>query len=113
MVIFTISVTARANKHSELLSTCRLIVDQTRSEKGCTDCRLSQDLEDQNIINLEATWEQRTTLDDYFRSDMFGALLGAAKLLGKAHAIRINDGSICDGIEAVRLARSQPDTTTR
>jgi len=109
MVILTLSMTARSNKRSELLSTCRIITDQTRSEKGCTDCRLSQDLEDQNIINLEVTWEQRSTLDEYFRSDMFGALLGAAKLLGKAHEIRINDGSLSDGLEAVRLARSQPD----
>jgi len=109
MVILTVSVTAHGNKHNELLSTCRLIADQVCKEKGCTDCRLSQDLEDQNIINLETTWEQRTTLDDYFRSDMFGALLGAAKMLGKTHAIRINDGSISDGIEAVRLARLQPD----
>ena len=110
MVILTIPVNARSNKLNELLSACRLITDQTRQEKGCLGCRLSQDIDNENFINLEETWEHRSYLDEHFRSDIFSALLGAVKLLGETHEIRINDGSQIEGLEAVEAARSKEGT---
>jgi len=107
MIILTISVNARSSKRNELLSACRLITDQTRQEKGCLGCRLSQDIDNENFINLEQTWEHRSYLDEHFRSDIFSALLGAVKLLGETHEIRINDGSQTEGLEAVQMARSK------
>ena len=105
MVILRISVKAKMNKRNELLSACRLISDRTRQEKGCLDCRLSQDIDNENLINLEETWEHRSYLDEHFRSDIFSALLGAVKLLGETHEIRINDGSQTEGLEAVKAAQ--------
>jgi len=105
MVILTISVNAHPNKRSELLHTFRLIADQARQEKGCLDCRLFQDIDNENIINIEQTWERRSSLDEHFRSDILSALLGAAELLGETHEIRINDGSQIEGMEAVEAAR--------
>jgi quinol monooxygenase YgiN len=107
MIILTISVNARSSKRNELLSACRLITDQTRQEKGCLGCRLSQDIDNENFINLEETWEHRSYLDEHFRSDIFSALLGAVKLLGETHEIRINDGSQTEGLEAVQMAQSK------
>ena len=107
MVILTISANARSNKRNEFLSACRLITDQTRQEKDCLGCRLSQDIDNENLINIEETWEHRSSLDEYFRSDIFSALLGAVKLLGETHEIRINDGSLTEGMEAVQAARSK------
>ncbi len=106
MVILTASVNARSSKRNELLSTCRLISAQTRQKRGCLGCRLSQDIDNENLINLEETWERRSYLDGHFRSDIFSVLLGAVKLLGETHEIRINDGSQTEGLEAVQMARS-------
>ena len=106
MVTLTVSATARSGKRHELLDTFRQIVEKTRPEKGCHDCRLSQDIDHENLIYLEEMWQDRSHLDEYFRSDIFSALLGAVKLLGKTHDIRINDGSTTEGFEAVQLARS-------
>jgi len=108
MVILTISVNARSNKRNELLSACRLITDQTRQEKGCLGCRVSQDIDNQNLINLEETWDHRSYLDEHFRSDVFSALLGAVKLLGETHEIRINGGNQKEGGDAVKRARGEP-----
>jgi quinol monooxygenase YgiN len=107
MVILKISVNAHSSKRNELLSAFRLIADQTMKEKGCLDCRLSQDIDNENFINLEETWERRSDLDEHFRSDVFSALLGAAKLLGETHEIRISDGPVTEGMEAVQKARSK------
>ncbi len=88
MVILTISINASSSKRNELLSACRLISDQTRRENGCLDCRLSRDIDKESLIYLEQTWERRSYLDEYFRSDIFSALLGAAKLLGDSPSFR-------------------------
>ena len=105
MVILTISVNAQSNKRNELLSASRLISERTRQEKGCLDCRLSQDIDNENVINIEETWERRSYLDEHFRSDIFSALLGAVKLLGATHAIRINGGTQKEGMDVVKRAR--------
>ncbi len=107
MIVLTISIITHPSERNELLSACRLITDQTRQEKGCLSCRLSQDIDNEKLINIEQTWERRSYLDEYFRSDIFSALLGAAKLLGETHEIRITDGSLNEGMEAVQAARAK------
>ena len=106
MKILQISIHARDDKRNELLSACRLINDQTRQETGCKDCKVSQDNENENIITVEQQWEHWPSLNNYFRSDHFTALLGAMKWLGRSYEIRINGGTPEEGMEAVKRARS-------
>ena len=106
MVILTISVTAQPSKRKELLSACRAITDQARQERGCLGCSFSQDIDNEDIMNIEETWEHRSYLEEHFRSDIFSALLGAMKLLGDTQEFRINDGSQIEGLDAVQAARS-------
>ena len=107
MVILKISVNASSSKRNELLSACQLITDKTRQEKGCLGCNFYQDIDNENLINIEETWERRSYLYAHFCSDIFSALLGAVKLLSETHEIRINDGSQIEGMEAVQAARSK------
>lgn len=107
MVILTISVNAHPSKRNELLSAIRMLTDVTSQEKGCSGCRISRDIDDENFITLEENWEIRSHLDAYFCSDVFSALLGAVKLLGRAHEIRINGGASEDGMDAVANARKK------
>jgi len=105
MVILTISVNARSSKRNELLSACRSITDQTRQESGCNSSQLSLVNDNENIITLEQQWEQWRSLNTYFRSDHFSALLGAMKWLGRTYEIRINGGTQKEGRDAVKRAR--------
>ena len=105
MVILTISVDARSRKRNELLSACRSITDQTRLKSGCNSSQLSQGNNNENIITLEQQWEQWSSLNTYFRSDDFSALLGAMKWLGRTYEIRINEGTQEEGRDAVKRAR--------
>jgi len=92
-------------KRAELLSACQLILDQTRQEKGCLSCRHYQDVDNENLIYIEETWEGRSYMEEHFRSDIFSALLGAMKLLGETNEISINEGSRTEGVEVVHAAR--------
>jgi quinol monooxygenase YgiN len=106
MVILTISVNSRSSKRNELLSACRSITDQTRQESGCNSSQLSLVNDNENIITIEQQWEQWPSLNNYFRSDHFSALLGAMKWLGRTYEIRINGGTQKEGRDAVKRARS-------
>ena len=105
MTTLRISIHARDEKRNELLSACRLITDQTRQETGCKDCKVSQDINNENFITLDQQWEQWPSLNNYFRSDHFIALVGAMKWLGMAYEIRINGGAPEEGMDAVKRAR--------
>jgi len=100
-----ITIHACDDKQKELLRTCRLITDQTRQESGCKTNRVSHDNYNKNLITLEQQWEERSSLDNCFRSNHFSALLGAMKWLGKTYEIRINGGSQTEGLDAVKRAR--------
>ncbi len=69
------------------------------------DCRISKDIDDENFIKLEETWEWRSQLDDHLCSDRFSALIGAIKLLGKSHEVRLGEGSPAEGKQAIEDAR--------
>jgi quinol monooxygenase YgiN len=90
MEYLSITVYARSNKLNELLSAIRSIADKTSHEKGCIGYNLSQDIDNMNRIYIEETFENREFLDRYLCSDIFSALLGSVKFLGKTHEIRIN-----------------------
>ena len=109
MVVLTISVEVSSTKQSELLSAFQLFVDITSRESGCTDCRLLRDVDNENHLELEEKWTGRAELDAHFRTDTFSALLGAVKLLGENHEIRINDGEHIEGEAAVDAARSETE----
>ena len=100
-----ITIHARDDKQNELLRTCRLITVQTRQESGCKSSRVSQDNDNKNIITLEQQWEQWPSLNNYFRSDHFSALLGAMEWLGQTYEVRINGGNQKEGRDAVKRAR--------
>jgi len=106
MVLLEISTNANSFKRNELLSAFHTIAEQIRLEEGCLGCRISQDIENENQIYLVAFWKHRSHLDAHFRSDIFGALLGSAKFLGKTHELQIYQCSHTDGVEAVQSVRS-------
>ncbi len=105
MEMLQITIHTSDDKRKELLRACRSITDQTRQESGCKSSQFSQDSDNKNIVTFEQQWEERSSLDNYFRSDHFSVLLGAMKLLGRTHDIRINGGNQKEGRDAVKRVR--------
>ena len=106
MIILRILIHPLDDKRKELISACRLITDKTRNEKGCKKCNVYHDNVNEKIITLEQHWKQWPSLNNYFRSEHFTALLGAMKWLGMSYEIRINGGTPEEGMDAVKRARN-------
>ena len=102
MVIMFISVSTKPHKRNELISALRQLKDTTGKEVGCKVCHIYQEIDDPNLINVEEIWANRTDLDAHLCSDIFGALLGAVKLLGEFHKIHINDVMHNQGMDDIK-----------
>jgi quinol monooxygenase YgiN len=105
METLQIAIRARDDKEDELLRTCQLISDQTLQESGCESSLTSQKNTDDGLINFEQKWDLRSSLNNYFRSDHFTALLGAMKWLGQYYDIRINGGTHEEGMKIIKFER--------
>ena len=89
------------------MSTCRIIAEQTRQEKGCLDFCLMLEFDNENIIHIEQRWKHRSFMEDHLRSDLFSALIGAIQMLSQSYEIRINESSRTEGMEAVQAAQAE------
>ena len=105
MIISTMKIDAFPEKRKELLQTIKPLLTRIRQEKGCLSSRFYKDIDDYDRFVLVEEWESRKYLDNHFKSDIFGVLLGALNLLGEPPEIRLNVVSNSAGMEAVKAAR--------
>jgi len=102
MQLLTVTTCALQSKRKELLGAFRMVANQTHKEAGCRNCHVYQDQHNRDRITLEQEWEDKQSLNGYFRSDHFNALIGAMKLLGRDFEVRINNGSPYEGWELIQ-----------
>ena len=105
MIETTIKMTVPAEKRKEVLQTVRAILGPIRREHGCISCNCYEDVEDEHILYFEEEWKTREDLKKHLRSDHFGVLNGAMRLLRVEPDIRFNTIASTAGLEAVKAAR--------
>jgi len=105
MIEATIRMTVPAEKRKEVLQTIKAILGPIRLERGCISCNCYVDVEDERILFIEEEWKTRDDLENHLRSDHFGVLNGAMRLLRAEPDIRFNTIAFTAGPEAIKAAR--------
>ena len=106
MIDATIKMTVPAGKRKEVLQTMKAILGPIRREGGCISCNCCVDMEDENVLFFEEEWKTREDLENHLRSDHFGVLNGAMRLLRVEPDIRFNTIAFTAGPEAIEAARA-------
>ena len=106
MVETTIKMTVPAEKRKEVLQTIRAILGPIRRERGCISCNCYVDVEDDRVLFIEEEWKTSEDLENHLRSDHFGVLNGAMRLLRIEPDIRFNTIGSTAGPEAIKAARA-------
>jgi len=101
----TIEMRARPGKVQELYQTLQALLPTIRSEKCARDCRVYQDVEDENVFFLVMNWEKKAGLEHYLQTGGGSALLGAVDLLSSTARVRLGKDSPWEGIESLKRMR--------
>jgi len=106
MIEATIKMTVPAEKKREVLQTVRAMLGPIRFERGCISCNCYVDVEDESVLLFEEAWKTREDLEKHLRSDHFGILNGAMRLLRVEPDIRFNTIASTAGPEAIKAAQA-------
>jgi quinol monooxygenase YgiN len=101
----TIEVRCKPGKNIELYQTLQALLPTMRQEKGCLNCRVSQDTEDGEVYVFTSDWDELASLEGYIRSTSGSALLGAIKLLGQSTRIQMGSNAIWEELETLKRIR--------
>jgi len=104
MIEAIIKMTVPAEKRKEVLQTIKAILGPIRRERGCISCNCYVDVEDERFLFFEEEWKTREDLENHLRSDHFGVLNGAMRLLRSEPEIRFNTISSTAGLETIKAA---------
>jgi len=106
MIETIIKMTVPVEKLKEVLQTVKAILAPIRRERGCISCNCYVDVEDENVLFFEEEWKAREDLENHLRSEHFGVLNGAMRLLRVEPDIRFNTIASTAGPEAIKTARA-------
>jgi quinol monooxygenase YgiN len=102
IMTLTIEVRAKPEKVNELYQTLQAIIPTMRREKGCLNCRISQDMEDGENYVLSSDWDAESSFGGYIKSNSGIALLGASNMLAQSTRIQVGSGAKWEGTEALK-----------
>ena len=81
MSTVNIFLRVRPEKREEFLQTIRSIQKNLKEEADLMKSFLYQDMNDANIFHLTEDWATQDSMERYIRSEKFGVLMGALKVL--------------------------------
>lgn len=105
MIEATIKMTVPVEKLKEIIQTVKAILGPIRRERGCISCNCYVNVENERVLFFEEEWKTREDLDNHLRSDHFGVLNGAMRLLRVDPDIRFNTIASTAGPEAIKAVR--------
>jgi quinol monooxygenase YgiN len=105
----TIRALIPQKKQKEALMILRSMIEQTKLEEGCINCRLYGDVQEQGALMLEEIWTSEKDLERHLRSNKFLAVLLVVEMASQSPEIRFDVISHSTGIEAIEKARAKPD----
>jgi quinol monooxygenase YgiN len=106
MIETCIRMKVPTEKRKEILQTVKAILGPIRRERGCIRCNCYVDVEDESVLFIEEEWNTGEDLENHLRSDHFGVLNGAMRLLRVEPDIRFNTIVSTAGPEAIMAARA-------
>ena len=83
MPLYQIKIVVKKYKIEEFVDSLRSLLSGFRKEKGCVDCSVYQDFDEEHAFCIVAAWETHETMQQHFLTQKFEVLIGAARVLGE------------------------------
>jgi quinol monooxygenase YgiN len=113
MIQARLTIFVDPNRREELVSSIGALVESSRLDSGCLDCRLYADVADPNALTLLEEWATRPDIERRLRSPAFGQLLQLVELSRQPPEMifhTITETSGLEVIEQIRLPSTRVTT---
>jgi quinol monooxygenase YgiN len=105
MIQARLTIFAHPTQRDELVRSIMLLVEASRLDSGCLDCRLYADVADPNALTLVEEWTTRNDMERRMRSNSFGQLLQLMEASSEPPESVFHTITETSGLEAIRKAR--------
>ena len=107
MDVATLRMVAPPGRRDEILHALRWLAGPIQAHAGCADCRLLQDLDDENALLFVEEWDSREAFERHLRSADYRRLLAVAELAAEPPEIRFDHVSETRGLDLVTEIRDR------
>jgi quinol monooxygenase YgiN len=107
MIVSTIRIRANPQHQRELLQVLQAMLEPIRKAAGCRAATLYQDVDNEDVVSLQADWETQAEMEQHVRSEIFCVLRGAIKTLSRHEAAEARVLSWMAGMEAIIALRGE------
>jgi len=83
MPLYQIKIVIQKYKIDEFVDFLHSLLSGFHKEKGCVDCRVYKDLDEEHSYCIVAEWETHEAMQEHFLTQKFEVLIGAARVLGE------------------------------
>ena len=108
MEIFNLRLVPQRSQTDVFLRTMASLREPIEAQPGCESCFCYQQIGDESTFALIQEWNDRETLDRYFRSNEFLVILSLIDASVEPPMIQIIHADRTEGLEAIARVRSDP-----
>jgi quinol monooxygenase YgiN len=101
VIIATVRMRISPEQENDMVATIKGVLEPTRVESGCIDCRFYRDVEDSGLFILTEKWENESTLVRHIMTKRYRRLLGLMDLLEEPPIVRFHTVTLTEGLEYV------------
>jgi quinol monooxygenase YgiN len=109
MVIAIVDIKSSLEKREELRQALCSLSGQTEAERGCTSCRLYQEVPDSGVLRIESRWIATSDLLRHIRSDSYKRMLLMMDMGIEPPSIEFYTVSAFRGLDLIYEARQLSD----
>jgi len=106
-MLMTIKIWIPSHQQREFFQACQEIILDGRAEKGCRCFVIQKDLEVEELYLVVTEWNSMEDIESYARTQSFGTLLGASRVLGNDIDLRISKLIPVGGMETINNIRNR------
>jgi quinol monooxygenase YgiN len=106
-ISLNVEVLLLPNHQREFLQVALKLVNEGRMHAKNESYHLHRDMEKDYYYEMHSKWQDKKSMEDYIRSQTFGALLGALNILSLKFDIKIHSMSLKEGKDFINQVRKK------
>ena len=112
MIQARLTIFAQPSRREEIVRSISTLIDSSRLDSGCLDCRLYTEVANPNALTLVEEWATRPDMERRLRSTAYGQLLQLMEVSSEPPVTVFHTITETSGMDTIRQVRIPVDRST-